>query len=334
MSNDQMTNDFFLPLQPMTHIEDAIVHEAEAEIKPKTLKQKLWNATKLILKIAVTSTLLYYVFSKVPFSGVKNRLINANYWWMLAGVVAYFFSMLASSWRLLSFFKSINLRLTPRFNFRLYLLGIFYNLLLPGGIGGDGYKIYLLNKTYKFPAKKLFWAIAFDRLSGLWAIGLIVVLLKIFIPQIAINMAIPLAIFTVGSIVYYFMVKLFFKEFTRHFFMGHLKAILVQTCQVITIICVLMGQNFHGKFSPYLLSFLLSALAAVVPITVGGAGAREYIFKVLAGWFNMNVGLAVFLSVSFYLISLLVALSGLYYIIRPGRLQQGVPVEEINGLSK
>ncbi|WP_428330614.1 lysylphosphatidylglycerol synthase transmembrane domain-containing protein [Mucilaginibacter sp.] len=314
----------------MTNIDKAIVNEAEEEVKPKTLKQKLWNATKLILKIAVTSTLLYYVFSKVPFSGVKNRLVNANYWWMLAGVVAYFLSMVASSWRLLSFFKSIDLRLDPRFNFRLYLLGIFYNLLLPGGIGGDGYKIYLLNKTYKFPAKKVFWAIAFDRLSGLWAIGLIVVALKIFIPQIEIHIAIPLTIFVVGSIVYYTVVKIFFKEFTKHFFKGHLKAIIVQSCQVVCIICVLMGQNFTGKFAPYLLSFLLSALAAVVPITVGGAGAREYIFKILAGIFNMDVGLAVFLSVSFYLISLIVALSGLYYVLRPSRLQEGLPKPEDN----
>jgi glycosyltransferase 2 family protein len=309
----------------MTKIEDAIANEAEAEITPKTRKQRLWNVVKTILKIAVTSALLYWVFSKVPFSEVKSRLLHANYFWMFAGVVAYFCSMVVSSWRLLSFFKCIDLRLNPRFNFRLYLLGIFYNLLLPGGIGGDGYKIYLLHKSYNLPTKKVFLAILFDRLSGLWAIGLIIVALKIFIPQIEIHIAIPLAIFLVGTGIYYTVVKIFFKDFTKHFFKGHAKAILVQSFQVIAIICVLMGQDFHGKFAPYLLSFLLSALAAVVPITVGGAGAREYIFKVLSGIFHMNVGLAVFLSISFYLISLIVALSGLYYVIRPSRLQDGLP---------
>src|ERR1700712_1797390 len=308
----------------MTKNEQAVENEAEEEVKPKTLKQKLWNVAKLILKIVVTSTLLYYVFSKVPFSGVKNRLLHANYWWMLAGVIAYFLSMVASSWRLLSFFKSINLRLDPRFNFRLYLLGIFYNLLLPGGIGGDGYKIYVLHKTYKLPAKRVFWAIAFDRLSGLWAIGLIIVCLKIFIPQIEIHIAIPLAIFLVGSIIYYIIVKKFFPDFSKHFFKGHAKAVLVQSLQVLTILCVMMGQDFHGKFAPYLLSFLISALAAVVPITFGGAGAREAIFQRLSPIFHMNVGLAVFLSVSFYLTSLVVALSGLYYVLRPSRLEDGL----------
>jgi len=306
----------------MTEIEDIV----EDNPNPRTWKHKVWNVTKLVLKIGVTSALLYYVFSKVPFSEVKNRLIHANYWWMGAAVVVYFFSMVVSAWRLMSFFKSIDLRLDTRFNFRLYLLGIFYNLLLPGGIGGDGYKIYLLHKTYKLPAKRVFWAIAFDRLSGLWAIGLIIVTLTIFIPQIQemIHMAIPIAIFVVGTAIYYFVVKIFFKEFTRHFFKGHAKALIVQGLQVLTVICFLMGQDFHGKFSPYLLSFLMSALAAVVPITFGGAGAREYIFKVLSPVFHLNVGLAVFLSISFYLTSLVVAMLGIYYVIRPKRLEEGL----------
>jgi len=312
----------------MTKIEEAIVNDVEEEVKPKTLKDRLWSITKLVLKLAVTSALLYYVFSKVHFSDVKFRLLHANYWWMLAGVVFYFASMVASSWRLLSFFKSINLRLDPMFNFRLYLLGIFYNFLLPGGIGGDGYKIYLLNKTYKLPAKKVFLALLFDRLSGLWAIGLIIVCLKIFIPQIPIHIAIPAGIFLVFTIVYYVIIKKFFKEFGKHFFKGHAKAVLVQAFQVLTIIMILLGQDFSGKFAPYLLAFLVSAIAAVVPVTIGGAGARELVFQKSADFFHINAGLGIYISISFYLISLLVALTGIYYLLRPDKLQEGLPKAE------
>jgi len=309
----------------MTNIEDAIVNEVDEEIKPKTWKERLWSITKVVLKFAVTSALLYYVFSKVKFSDIKDRSLNANYWWMLAAVFFYFLSMVASAWRLLSFFKCINLNLDTRFNFRLYLLGIFYNFLLPGGIGGDGYKIYLLKKRFKLPAKKVFWAIFFDRFSGLWVIGLIIVCLKIFIPQIPIHFAIPMGIFGIGSVIYYFIVKRFFSEFGEHFFKGHAKAVLVQSLQIMCIIMVLLGQGFTGKFAPYLLSFLLSALAAVVPITIGGIGARETIFQTLSPIFHMDVGLAVYISISFYLISLLVALVGIYYLILPGKLEEGLP---------
>jgi len=314
----------------MTKIEDAIIHEVEEEVKPKTWKDRLWSITKLVLKIVITVALLYYVFSKIPISQVKNRLLHANYWWMLAGVFFYFTSMIASSWRLLSFFKSINLRLDPIFNFRLYLLGIFYNFLLPGGIGGDGYKIYLLNKTYKLPAKKVFWALFFDRLSGLWAIGLIIVCLKLFIPQIPINIGIPAGIFVVGTIIYYIVIQKFFSEFKRHFFKGHAKAVLVQSLQVLTIIMVLLGQDFNGKFAPYLLAFLVSALAAVIPISIGGAGARELVFQKSADFFHIDAGLGIYLSISFFLISLIVALTGVYYLIRPDKLERGLPdAEEI-----
>lgn len=307
----------------MTEIEETVEYH-----EPKTLKDKLWTATKTILKIAVTVVLLYFVFRKVPFADVKYRLLHANYWWMLAALLSFFASMVVSSWRLLSFFKSIGLKLNSTFNFRLYLLGLFYNFILPGGIGGDGYKIYLLHKNYKLPAKKVFWAIMFDRLSGLWAIGLITVGLIFLIPQIDIHIGIPLGVFAVASAIYYFVAYKFFREYTHYFFEAHLKAVFVQGFQVIAIVFVLIGQDFTGKFSPYLLSFLISALATIIPISVGGAGIRETVFTYLTKWFPMEKSLAVFLPGTFYIISLIVALLGIYYVIRPKRLEEGLPKSE------
>jgi uncharacterized membrane protein YbhN (UPF0104 family) len=314
----------------MKDLAETEVEDMEKAIKPKTWKDTLWNITKLVLKFAVTSVLLYYVFSKVPLQKVKLRLIHANYWWMFAALLCFFASMVMSSWRLSSFFKSIKLKLDPRFNFRLYLLGLFYNFLLPGGIGGDGYKIYLLNKTYKLPAKKVFWAIMFDRLSGLWAIGLITVALIFLIPQIDVHIGIPLSIFIVASIIYYFVAYKFFKEYTHYFWQAHLKALAVQSLQVTAIVFILFGQDFTGKFSPYLLSFLISALATIIPISVGGAGIRETVFQQLSKVFPMDIDLAVFLPISFYLISIIVALSGIYYVLRPSRLEEGLPKTEDN----
>ncbi|GAA4340074.1 lysylphosphatidylglycerol synthase transmembrane domain-containing protein [Mucilaginibacter gynuensis] len=298
--------------------------EIEDPEKPKTPKEKLWSVTKTLLKFAVTGVLLYYVFRNVPFASVKNRMLHANYWWMLAALMSFFISIIASSWRLLSFFRSIGLNLDFRFNFRLYLLGLFYNFLLPGGIGGDGYKIYLLNKNYKLPGKKMFWAIMFDRLSGLWAIGLITVALIFLIPQIDIHITIPLGIFLAGSTVYYFVAYKFFREYTKYFFQAHAKAVLVQSLQLLAIVFVLFGQDFEGKFAPYLLSFLISALAAIIPISVGGVGIRETVFQQLTKVFPMDESLAVFLPSSFYIISLTVALLGIYYVLRPKRLEDGL----------
>jgi hypothetical protein len=42
----------------------------------------------------------------------------------------------------------------------------------------------------------------------------------------------------------------------------------------------------------------------------------------------MDKGLAVFLPGSFYLISLIVAFFGIYYVLRPKRLEEGLPKPE------
>jgi uncharacterized membrane protein YbhN (UPF0104 family) len=304
----------------MTEIEEIVDEGTEH----KTWKGKLWNVVKVILIIVVTGGLLYWVFSKVPFAKIKFRLAHANRAWLTAAILCYVGSMLFSSWRLLSFFKSIGLKLDWRFNLRLYFLGLCYNVLLPGGIGGDGYKIYVLHKTYKLPTKKVFWAILFDRLSGFWAIGAIVVGLIILIPSFPYHLAIPLSIVSVGSVIYYFVARKFFRDYTHNFFSGHLKAIGVQSMQLLTIICLLLAQDFNGKFAPYLLSFLFSSLAAIIPFSLGGGGIRDALFLTLARQFNLTEDMAVYLSFGFYLISIFVALIGIYYVIRPRRLEKGL----------
>lgn len=308
----------------MSEIEEIVDEGAEH----KTWKGKLWSVVKIILIIVVTGGLLYWVFSKVPFPKIKHRLLTANRGWLVAAILSYVASMLFSSWRLLSFFKSINLKLDWRFNLRLYFLGLCYNVLLPGGIGGDGYKIYLLHKRYKLPTKKVFLAILFDRLSGFWAIGLIVCALIILIPNFPIHLAIPAAIFVGGTIIYYFVVYKFFRDYTRNFLQAHGKAVCVQATQLIAIVFLLLAQDYNGKFAPYLLSFLFSALAAVIPFSLGGGGVRDALFLTVSRQFNLAEDMAVYLSFSFYLISILVALFGIYYVLRPKRMEDGLPAME------
>ncbi|MFD2145522.1 hypothetical protein [Mucilaginibacter antarcticus] len=124
----------------------------------------------------------------------------------------------------------------------------------------------------------------FDRLSGLWAIGLITVALIFLIPQINVHIGIPLGIFVAASVVYYFVAYKFFREYTRYFFAAHAKAVVVQTFQVLTIVFILLGQDFDGKFSPYLLSFLISALATIIPISAGSRYPRNGIYATNKGF--------------------------------------------------
>src|SRR5690606_27456935 len=127
-----------------------------------------------------------WVFSKVDPKDLRQALIGSNPLFLLLAFVAYCCSALIASSRLNGFFGSVGLQLSERYNFKLYLLGLFYNLFLPGGVGGDGYKIYFLRRKFNTKGRRLLTAVFFDRLSGLWALSFIIAILVIFIPQLQI----------------------------------------------------------------------------------------------------------------------------------------------------
>lgn len=289
------------------------------EQKIKRTKNK-WRLLKLFLKILVTSAALYWVFTEVDFLQVSEALATANYLFLFFALLAYICSQIIASSRLYGYFQAINLPVGEVYNFKLYLLGLFYNLFLPGGIGGDGYKFYFLRKKFGVNGKSLFSAILFDRISGLWALALITSALVIFIPQLEIPNWIPVLVVILGTIVYYLVLKRFFKVFIQGFFWSHLKAIGAWSFQILTVIMLLYGLGFDGKFSPYLFSFLLSSLVAIIPISLGGLGLREIANVGGATYFNLDTHVALLLSLFFYMTAALVALTGVYFLFRPRAL--------------
>ena len=280
-------------------------------------KKKIWNIVKLLLKISITGLSLYLVSLKVEFNDLKQAFNQSNPLFLILAFFAFVGSQIISSSRLNTFFKGIGLNIPELYNFKIYLLGMFYNLFLPGGIGGDGYKIFLLRKKFEIKGRRLFQAIFFDRLSALWALGLIISTLVIFIPNLGIPNWIPVLVVAIGTLLYYLVMRRFFSDYSQRFAITHLKALMVQSMQVIAVILLLYALNFNGKFSPYLFMFLVSSLVAIFPFTVGGLGARELVFVYGAQYFQMDQHLAVIISLLFYCISALLSFSGIYFIFHP-----------------
>ena len=284
-------------------------------------KRKKWERiAKTFLKVLVTLVALYSVSTKVNFADVKDALFQSNLLYLLLALLAYMVSQLIASSRLYGYFRSIGLPINETYNFKLFLLGLFYNMFLPGGIGGDGYKFYFLRKKFGIGGKKLFSAIFFDRLSGLWALSLITAALVIFIPQLGIPNWVPILLVLTVTVIYFLVLWRYFNVFSKSFVSSHLKAIGSWSFQIIAVILLLYAMDFDGKFSPYLFTFLLSSLVAVIPLSAGGLGLREMANVYGATYFQLDTHLAVLISLLFYLIALLVAFSGAYFIFRPKAL--------------
>lgn len=280
-------------------------------------KNTWWNILKNTFKVLVTVGAIYLLSTKISWLRLRESLLNANFTFLALAFLSYVASQVIASSRLFSFFKATGIRLTERYNLRLYQLGLLYNYFIPGGIGGDAYKIYLLKKRFNYRGRKVLTAIFFDRLSGFWALSIIVGTLILFMPRLAIPNIFTIVAMLAGTVTYYYLLRLFFPTLVQSFFTTHFKALLVQGFQALSAILIMYAINFEGKFSPYVFTFMISSIVALVPSIFGALGVRESAVSILSEYLQIDEHLSVLITLLFNFISIIVASSGLYYILRP-----------------
>ena len=277
---------------------------------------QLKNQLKTALKILLTGGALYLVFQKIDTDNLLQLSKTLSWGWLIPAIALFVGSKVATAIRLNAYFANIHISLSFWENWRLYLIGMFYNLFLPGGIGGDGYKVYLLNNQFKTPVKELLKASLLDRLGGLIAIlGLLFgILLVIELPLPLGNPGIGKILFAVGAIGmipgFWLLQKFLFSNFLPSFWQGIFWSLVGQLAQMAAVVCLLLALGVQDKFLAYQAVFLLSSIVAVLPLTIGGVGARELVVVYAHSYAGIQETEAVAFSLLFFLISAAVSLSG------------------------
>lgn len=277
-----------------------------------SLKKKLTTALKLVL----TGLALFLVFRKIDTNQLWQITKTIHWFWLVPAILIFVLSKLFTAFRLNLYFKNIGLHISEKLNIKLYLIGMFYNLFLPGGIGGDGYKVYLLNKHFQTPVKSLVQASLLDRLGGLVAI--IFLLLVLILP---VDLALPFAsqipwevLVGVAALlvvpVFWLMQKLLFKFFLPSFWKANGWSMAGQVAQLVCAWFILKSLGVTENFLSYQLVFLLSSIVAVLPLTIGGVGARELVFVYAHTYAGIDEAIAVAFSLLFFLITAMVSLTG------------------------
>ena len=271
---------------------------------------------KLLLKIAVTAVCLWYVSRKIDFSKAGQALQHARIVYLLLAVIAFIISKWIAALRLQLYFSNINIHLSPWPNLKLYWLGMFYNLFLPGAISGDAYKVILLTKKYQVPYKKTTAAVLLDRFSGLLGLGLLLAVYSLFVLN---NTVIEflLCAGAIGAIILvYLVVRKFFRDFISSFFSTLALGIVVQAMQVICVYFIMAALRIPAHGTEYVFLFLVSSVVAVLPLTIGGLGAREVVFLEGSRYFGLLQETSVLISILFYLITVFTSAWGLLYVFR------------------
>lgn len=276
-------------------------------------KKQFIKYFKLLGKAIITVLIFYFVFSKIEFSEVWKIIKSSNFAFLFLAMLSYVLSKIISAYRLWFHFKAINVKISIIDNFKLYLLGMYYNLFLPGGIGGDGYKVYALNKSHQTPIKKLFWALILDRLNGMAAIVYLLLFGTLFIQFQKETYPILLGLFPLAYLVYFLIIKFFFKDFSRIFHKVSLLSIGTQLAQVLTAFCLVLALGISFNQLEYLFVFLLTSIATAIPITIGGMGSREFVFQFASDSFALESEYAVTIGLLFYVITVLISFIGIYF---------------------
>ncbi len=279
-------------------------------------KSKAKKVISLLLKIIVTLFCFWYISTKINFGSSVKALFNANWWFLFIGVLLYAVSKLVSAFRLNINFRSIKLTLNEWDNIKLYWLGMFYNLFLPGSIGGDAYKVILLNKKLGAPYKKTSIAVLLDRFSGLLGLGIILAIYGILVFHDPLLRGLLIAGALLAVVVLYFVIRFFFKDFVGGFAITLVLGIVVQAIQVLCIYCILLSLHEPLK-SEWILIFLIASSVSVFPVSMGGGlGTRELVFSEGARYFILSQELGVTISLLFFLCNLLSCIWGAYFIFR------------------
>lgn len=284
----------------------------EPIIKKESRQVKL---LKLLLKIAVTVLCFWYISRKIDFQKAKDAALQADWWWLFLSISAFAFSKFLASFRLNIYFKNINIHLTHRQNLRLYWLGMFYNLFLPGAISGDAYKVVLLTRKFDVSYKKITAAVLLDRFSGLLALGLILSVYGIMVLENPLydTLLIMGSLFSVIGL--YVVVRFFLTDFLPGFWPTFFWGIAVQVFQVVCVYCILIGLHLPLHQSEWIFIFLVAAVITVIPISLGGGlGTRELVFVEGARYFGLDVHIAPIISILFYLSNALSSVWGVYFI--------------------
>ncbi|MFT4033035.1 MAG: lysylphosphatidylglycerol synthase transmembrane domain-containing protein [Siphonobacter sp.] len=271
---------------------------------------------KVLLKGILSLLALGWLYYKIDWEQTLPLLQRANWGWIIPAFLLFNASQLFSTLRMGQHLRPLQVTEPISFLVQLYYRAMFFNLFLPGGIGGDGYKVWLLQKRHQTGYKSFVSAMLLDRGSGLLAIVVLLLILagrsswieSQFHPVFGLDFAMVILVLAAGWGIYRFI----FKKFASSFWPAIALSLTIQGTQVIVILLLLRAINVTELPLEYSLVFLLSSIASVIPLTLGGIGIRELVFLNAAHYLPIQADQSVLVSLLFFIINGISSLVGAF----------------------
>jgi hypothetical protein len=268
---------------------------------------------KFLLKVSLSFLLIMFVFTEVDVKTFVKQLSSANPLYILLAIISVIFGQVFGSARMRYYSDTLDMHFSQLYSLSFYFIGTLFNIVLPGGIGGDGYKAYYFQKKFRYPWHKTIFVVLRGRASGLLVLCVLVCILGAFYSN-RVNFEYAHELFLLGLIAvfpcYSYLAKKLLKEPVKVQIKALKYSLIVQTFYLFAIIFILYSIGNFQNILGYIVVFLISNIIAVIPISFGGVGLREFTFIKCSAIMNLQMDIGVAASLLFYLIYTFVSLIG------------------------
>ncbi|MCG9970432.1 lysylphosphatidylglycerol synthase transmembrane domain-containing protein [Christiangramia crocea] len=241
-------------------------------------------------------------------------------------LVSMAIAVMSYRWRLL-LSKLFEIEVSFSKLFRLYLIASFFNIFLPGAIGGDVVRIRRISKISNIKIKSASLITISERLSGIYGLLLLLsfsLLFMNFPEQMKLSKYFSIWILRLTPVLVLICLPIFkwildkSINSTSYFFLGKIIGLSLFAQMGDIIIAFLFTQYFglEVSFSAFLFIMPLVYMATVLPISLGGLGVREGAFSGLLVLYGADISIAIIISLLNYLAKLCIGIVGYFIYLR------------------
>ena len=320
-----------------------------------------------LFQLAATIAVLYWVYhDPEKRAQMVEALKNAQYQWVVIGILAYVLVEIAAAfrWHVLLKVQGIHLSL-PRLS-GLFLIGMFYNQFLPGGTGGDIIKSYFLLKETPDKKAGALLAVIFDRFIGLVALiaitGALISLrydflskttetrwlLRFLLVLLGASILGLLSTFVISGFKLFHSLpkkfpgreKLIEISAAYHLYAHHWRAtlaafgasIVAHLATFATFLCVAYSLRANVKIVDFFAVMPIERTISAMPISFAGIGWREKVLQImLHGLCGVPEGTAILIGSLSFLVVLICCLPGaiVYFFYKPSGVVTHVKLRQM-----
>jgi len=132
---------------------------------PAAKYSRIKESLLFLVKVAVTSLSIYVISRSISWDGVLELLTNIRLEVFGLAILIYWAAQIVSALRCVYVARTLNAYLDLTDTIRAHFVGLWFNQVLPTGLGGDAVKVAILKKWVGLSIATR--AVVIDRVSGL-----------------------------------------------------------------------------------------------------------------------------------------------------------------------